>query len=65
MTEKPKTKGHIFVIKVNPESKQVSIYEPSAVEEGKGRAVSLDYKDSKLKRALALLLKLIVEEVQK
>lgn len=60
-----KTKDHIFVIKVNSENKQVSIYQPSVVEEGKGRAVSLDYKDSTLKRALAILLKLIVEEVQK
>lgn len=60
-----KTKDHIFVLKVNPETKLVSIYQPSVVEEGKGRAVSLDYKDSKLKRALAHVLKLVVEEVQK
>ena len=60
-----KTKDHIFVLKVNPETKLVSIYQPSVVEEGKGRAVALDYKDSKLKRALAHVLKLVVEEVQK
>lgn len=56
---------HIFVLKVNTETKQVSIYQPSAVADGKGRAVALDYKESKLKRALAYLLKLITEEVAK
>lgn len=60
-----KTKDHIFVLKINPETKLVSIYQPSDVEEGKGRAVSLDYKASKLKRALTHVLKLVVEEVQK
>jgi hypothetical protein len=55
---------HIFVLKVNTETKTVSIYQPSVVTEGKGRAVALDYRQSKLKRALAHLLKLVVEEVK-
>jgi hypothetical protein len=58
------TQEHIFVLKVNTETKNVSLYQPSTVIEGKGRAIALDYKQSKLKRALAHLLKLIVEEVK-
>ena len=58
------TQEHIFVLKVNTETKNVSLYQPSTVTEGKGRAIAFDYKQSKLKRALAHLLKLIVEEVK-
>lgn len=52
----------IFVIKINEEKKLISLFQPTG-QEGKGKAIALDYTGAKLKRGLLIALKVIMDSL--